>query len=1267
MKDTLVDCVSTVRTTKKHRSLGKSVLLILSLLVFANVLISLRQVGLTLAGDADCGYEAHTHSEECYDENGMLICEKTEHEHTTECYSDEDADVETQLYWHNMVLGLVSDDLRSDFVNVARSQIGYTESTANFKVDSDLVRRGYTRYGAWYGAPYSDWSAMFVSFCLNFAGSAATDNPYNIGADAMAQEWNNKGKYIAAGSTQKPEAGDLVFYNDNTVGVITGITSDTLTVVQGDVDNAVSEYTISLDNETISGYGILTSDTDTITIYLDQTNGSDSASGTKAQPVQTMQKAFALLPEGGTICIVGTYKYEFTGSAPNNNYLIKLPETNGKVTITSADKQNPSILLFETGTKTTVQPLSPVEFNNLIWQYDHKGHNGKIGNMNIYTGPELVFGKNMVFECINDECNSNPKHENCIAIRGGWHTPESKGTIYTGDDIVITVMSGKFAYINGGNADGNTPVGNSIITIGGTTEIYQFLQAAGSNGGDVTGNVTINITGGKIATGGSATDTSNYGLVLIGHGKESNYSEIEGNLTVNISGGYIRRIKANRTAYEKMKGNLTLNISGNPTIGTTHVNPYHFDTSKKHTLILTEGADASKYPEASLWDSIEYTPITEEDTSASSSQIDNVGGATESEFGDGVLVSKTIAGTNIENVFDITLNVQTQESISSIYEEPDMAIVIVMDISNTMRHGFGDTTRYLAAMEAADQFIDNFASNSGGVSRIGYVAFNTSAHEIFPLSSCSNETEATALKNKMRSATGAIINAEGYNESHTRFTNIEAGLKMGADMIAEATNENKYIIFLSDGFPTTYIDTGYTGYDPYTPDSQPGVKGEFYDAVRDIHCSEGASYSDTAAIKARKIATVIKETGTKIFTIGVGVGGQTIQKYIGIGYTGFNDDGTPIWNNFSVVECGDGTWQVKGDKVVYNYKFEIGDAEDSNSYINWLKNSIGSGYYYDSTDSQGLQYAYDEIFKEILRLKEEASKADWVAQDPLPLTPPGHIEFVGFYDIYGSLVSSDTNLSGEAGWANENTAVFEYNDSTKLNTISWDLKKSGYATTTDNDVTTYTYQLVYRVRLKNETIGFDENTIYDTNAPTSLTYRVFESVDGVTTISDQRSVDFKIPAVRGYLANLEFNKVDSHNRPLEGAEFILYHYVTSCPICSGYDENHVVFTNYTAISSADGIVLFENIPSGHKYILQEIKAPNGYIGDYLPRSVEVAYDVITWEDGWTGEIVNKDAREFPATGSHGTLLYILSGALLIIAPVVYGYIRQHNRERRGEV
>ena len=47
-------------------------------------------------------------------------------------------------------------NLRRDLVGIAKTQVGYCESKQNFVVNDDGTRHGYTRYGEWYGIPYSD-------------------------------------------------------------------------------------------------------------------------------------------------------------------------------------------------------------------------------------------------------------------------------------------------------------------------------------------------------------------------------------------------------------------------------------------------------------------------------------------------------------------------------------------------------------------------------------------------------------------------------------------------------------------------------------------------------------------------------------------------------------------------------------------------------------------------------------------------------------------------------------------------------------------------------------------------------------------------------------------------------------------------------------------------------------------------------------------------------------------------------------------------------
>lgn len=557
-------------------------------------------------------------------------------------------------------------------------------------------------------------------------------------------------------------------------------------------------------------------------------------------------------------------------------------------------------------------------------------------------------------------------------------------------------------------------------------------------------------------------------------------------------------------------------------------------------------------------------------------QVVNKGGSNKNEE-DGVIVSKTISESGLENYFDIKLKVQTMSKA----EDQDLAVVIVMDISNTMNTKMkDDITRLAAAQEASKNFIDGFyknaTSSNGAERKIGFVAFNTDAHTIFGLQDCNNASMATSLKNTLVNETNKIADAPGYKDAHSRFTNIEAGLKMANDMLNSAGIANKYIVFLSDGFPTTYIESGYSGYDPYDSTSSSSIEGRFYDAVLRKPCSYGTSYSNRAAIKARKMATNIKNSGTKIYSIGVDVEGQTIQQYIAQSEA-LTPEGKK--KDFSVVDRTGTT-------------YEIGDASSSEAYKNWLRNKIGSGYYWDVTDSNALTTAFNEIFEKIMYLSE----ASWVAEDPMNVSGEiKNIEFVGIYD------DSKTNLYEkiERGTGISNTASY----GTNTDKINWDLKKSNCTEIKDGNITYYVYELNYRIRLQNELDNFDVSEIYKTNGTTTLSYVV--SKNGTT--SELKNIDFPIPEIVGYLGSLEFTKISKlNNINLSGAKFKLVH-DDNCPCHNEIKRASDDDLYFEAISDENGSVKFTNIPSGHKYKLVELEAPLKHILNNTEYNVEVAY------------------------------------------------------------
>lgn len=532
-----------------------------------------------------------------------------------------------------------------------------------------------------------------------------------------------------------------------------------------------------------------------------------------------------------------------------------------------------------------------------------------------------------------------------------------------------------------------------------------------------------------------------------------------------------------------------------------------------------------------------------------------------------IKISKTVSATEDENYFDITLTVNQ--------ELPATDIVLVMDISNTMNqnHNGQQTTvvadkRLTKAKNAAKAFIEEYSKTTGICKnrRVGMVQFNTNASQVFALGNVNDNLES------YKTAIDAIVAPAG-NE---RFTNIEAGLQLAANMLASSTAEQKYIILITDGFPTTYIESGRTstssikGWDvTRTVNNPPSTKptapadGLFWDFVKNIACS-GTSYSDTAAIKARNVAAEIKNNGINIYTIGVDISNesQTVQKYIDQGDKG----------GYSIVERTGNS-------------YEVGSATDSTAYKNWLGQKIGGGP--DLTNANVTNaFAQGDTVDQLSSAFETV--LDYIlGSEPVSVTDPmgENIEFLGFYDKNGSLAGS---LSGSHVSNGENSASYS-------NGISWNIGSSGYSEVTATGATYRTYTLKYKVRLTNEADGFVSEKTYSTNGRTLLGYTFSDNTN--------QTLDFKIPSVEGYLGTLEVVKADSASGDyLKGAEFTLTHNA-NCSVCGG----EVNIDNIVAETNSDGKASIEAIPSGHEYTLSETQTPEGYVDNGKTYAVTVAY------------------------------------------------------------
>ena len=265
-----------------------------------------------------CGMEegegAHTHGEECYEQERVLICgqeetayidepeiiEESEEEILLEEIPDEEplpaptptmnpgdgyvsylqmerelsfagesdptADLEDELDWWLMFADMpLTGDWAEDLLRVAESQVGYTESELNYVAEDPWHPKGYTRYGAWFGIPYGDWCAMFVSFCLYYAEIPESVVPYNCHCNEWIRELRERGLYRNWDEGYDPKPGDFVFFDFDMdekaehMGIIRDVDLEKgwIFTIEGNRYDYVEEFVLTMGDYSIIGYGVL--------------------------------------------------------------------------------------------------------------------------------------------------------------------------------------------------------------------------------------------------------------------------------------------------------------------------------------------------------------------------------------------------------------------------------------------------------------------------------------------------------------------------------------------------------------------------------------------------------------------------------------------------------------------------------------------------------------------------------------------------------------------------------------------------------------------------------------------------------------------------------------------------------------------------------------------------------------------------------------------------------------------------------------------------
>ncbi|MDV4150138.1 Cna B-type domain-containing protein [Clostridium sp. AL.422] len=388
----------------------------------------------------------------------------------------------------------------------------------------------------------------------------------------------------------------------------------------------------------------------------------------------------------------------------------------------------------------------------------------------------------------------------------------------------------------------------------------------------------------------------------------------------------------------------------------------------------------------------------------SNSQIVEQGGENKVDS-DKVTTSKTIVETGVENEFEITLQVTTEEDIKNISLSPDAATVLVLDRSTSMNERSGSTTRFQAMKTAAKGFLTEFANveaESNAKRLVSIVSFATDVkNETYE----SGENIWIDVTSNLSSAEGKINSIQNPNG----WTNIEGALLMANNIVKDGKSKgllngsdgnvisNINIILLTDGSPTAYASNSNST----SINTMSGVtSGSTNSSTTATWKPVGGTVNGVQA-NTNNIAKTIKDSRANLYTIAfstTSVGfyydnSRSVQLNPSTWMSTFAtrnflaNDASELTEQFEkiskLIALSAQAWNVTdpmGENIIYK---EIEEESGNNSYSfdnNILKWDIKNSDSVESTTEQGnKKYTYTLKYRAILDTTKEDVNYDYVA------------------------------------------------------------------------------------------------------------------------------------------------------------------------------------------------------------------------------------------------------------------------------------------------
>ena len=180
----------------------------------------------------------------------------------------------------------------SKVVEQAKSWLGKKESDGSHRDIIDLYN-SHKPLAINYKVKYTDsWCATFVS-AVSIALGYTDIIPTECGCERMIELFKKIGSWVE-NENRTPNTGDIIFYDwddsgsgDNKgwsdhVGIVEKVSGGKITVIEGNLSNAVKRRTIAVNAKGIRGYGVPKYDNGTATPTETHEKPSNSASSTTA-------------------------------------------------------------------------------------------------------------------------------------------------------------------------------------------------------------------------------------------------------------------------------------------------------------------------------------------------------------------------------------------------------------------------------------------------------------------------------------------------------------------------------------------------------------------------------------------------------------------------------------------------------------------------------------------------------------------------------------------------------------------------------------------------------------------------------------------------------------------------------------------------------------------------------------------------------------------------------------------------------------------------